>query len=387
MTPLEVARGFVLDDHPPQRAPRPEPGPVPHPRAVLETLLLEAVQARPCVVAFSGGRDSSALLAVATHVARREGLPDPVPVTRRFPGLPETDESAWQDLVVRHLGLREWVRVELDEELDVLGELGTAELRVHGVQWPPLIHIDHHVLEAAAGGVVIDGEGGDQVFSLDLHRIAPLTRLRAGHAGRTWRALAKGLLTGAPGPVQRRLARRELADVSQPWLRRDAEDDLLRDLSRELAARPVRWDTSIRALPYHRARRLALRNRALRARGRGVAYAHPFLDPRFLEALARRGGALGLPTRTEWMQRLFADVLPEPLLRRRTKVAFNRMLVGTASRRFAEAWDGSGVDDALVDTEALRREWLAEHPSARALPLLQQAWLAARRPTRSRSSL
>ena len=76
----------------------------------------------PCYVTFSGGRDSSAVLAAATALARREGHALPIPVTRVYPDLPDTDESDWQRAVVDHLGLTEWVRLELrDGESDLLG--------------------------------------------------------------------------------------------------------------------------------------------------------------------------------------------------------------------------------------------------------------------------
>ena len=54
--------------------------------------MLRALRRPPCLVSFSGGLDSSALLAVATAVARREGLDDPVPATLVVPGSPESDE-------------------------------------------------------------------------------------------------------------------------------------------------------------------------------------------------------------------------------------------------------------------------------------------------------
>jgi hypothetical protein len=47
-------------------------------RGVLEELISPALERPPCVIGFSGGRDSSSLLALATHLARREGLPMPV---------------------------------------------------------------------------------------------------------------------------------------------------------------------------------------------------------------------------------------------------------------------------------------------------------------------
>src|SRR5687768_13796753 len=54
-------------------------------REALEQAVLVGLMRPPCVVSFSGGRDSSAVLAIAAHVARREGLPLPIPVSLRFP--------------------------------------------------------------------------------------------------------------------------------------------------------------------------------------------------------------------------------------------------------------------------------------------------------------
>lgn len=75
----------------------------------MEHAVLPAVSRPPCVVTFSGGRDSSLVLAVAANVARREGLPQPVPATINFKGIKTAEESSWQELVIRHLGLDEWV--------------------------------------------------------------------------------------------------------------------------------------------------------------------------------------------------------------------------------------------------------------------------------------
>jgi hypothetical protein len=45
------------------------------------------------------------------------------------------------------------------------------------------------------------------------------------------------------------------------------------------------------------------------------------------------------------------------------------------TRSFAREWDGSGVDTALVDPEALRENWLSKVPHLPTMNLLQQAWL------------
>jgi hypothetical protein len=51
------------------------------PLEALEQRLMPALCRPPCLVASSGGRDSSAVLAVTASVARREGLSLPIPTT------------------------------------------------------------------------------------------------------------------------------------------------------------------------------------------------------------------------------------------------------------------------------------------------------------------
>src|SRR5262245_48806678 len=132
MSPSEVVIGYVfgqVEGH----ATRDGGGP--DPRAALESAVRRALLRAPCGVAFSGGRDSALVLAVAAHVARRDGLPEPVPITRRFVA-PEADEAEWQEDIIRHLGLAEWHRVELADELDVVGPIAAEHLREHGLVWP-----------------------------------------------------------------------------------------------------------------------------------------------------------------------------------------------------------------------------------------------------------
>ena len=95
LSPLELASGLVFDDGGPS-AELPSPAPGVTPVQVLEQTILAALLRPPCLVSFSGGRDSSGILAVATSLARREGLPLPIPATHRFPeadGTDETDET------------------------------------------------------------------------------------------------------------------------------------------------------------------------------------------------------------------------------------------------------------------------------------------------------
>ncbi|QBI20274.1 hypothetical protein ER308_12320 [Egibacter rhizosphaerae] len=376
MTPLEIARGFVLDDDPARRV-RPASSPPPDPRTVLEECLLRALEYQPCVVAFSGGRDSSVLLALAVRVARREGVPLPVPVTRRFPRFEDTREDEWQELVIQHLGVEEWVRVDLDDDaLDLIGPVAGPRVREHGVLWPPLLHQDEPAVAHALGGAVIDGEGGDQVFGLDIHRIAPLVLAHRFPRYRAMRRLPGVAAALVPDPGQRAVSYHRLRtlEAEMPWLREAAMADLRRDLAREHGALPLRWDQSIRGLLHHRARRLGLGNRTELARRRRVEYIHPFLEPRFLESLARAGGPTSLGPRSEAMTSLFSDLLPRAVLRRRTKASFNPVVHGRFSREFAEQWDGSGVDERLVDLDRLHEEWRSPAPNGRTHALLQAAW-------------
>src|SRR4051812_12896773 len=111
LTALEISSGLVLP--PARRAPAlPRLPPATTPRMAFEAAVRPLLDRSPCLVSFSGGRDSSAVLAVATAIARREGLPLPVPVTHRFPSAALTQETEWQEQVIGHLGLTDWVRID-----------------------------------------------------------------------------------------------------------------------------------------------------------------------------------------------------------------------------------------------------------------------------------
>ena len=151
--------------------------PVTRPLAALERACLPALRRGRCCVSFSGGRDSSIVLAAATRVARREGLALPTPVTNRFPHAGPTDESEWQELVVRHLGLDDWLRIDHTDALDIVGPVARQVLERHGLLWPFNAHFHVPLLEAAEGGALLTGIGGDELF-----RERPLGARRVGAA-------------------------------------------------------------------------------------------------------------------------------------------------------------------------------------------------------------
>lgn len=372
LTELEVASGMVVG--------RGDGGPLPRyaspdPMAALRRIAAEALATPPCVVAFSGGRDSSALLAVLADVARRESLTPPVAVTARWDDDEASDETDWQQLVIDRVGIEDWEVIRPGTDLDLLGTGATDILDRGGLMWPAPAYALAPMIARSAGGVFLSGEGGDEAFGLWSYGRLWST-VRSGHAPRRsdLRALALGC---SPRPLRRRRWQHNLPPY-QSWLRPEALQRLAWALADDQADDPLRWD---RYQAVSRGRRAVdltertLQSLCLQAGSRFVA---PFLDRPFLSSLAAWGGRLGRGDRTEVMMALFADLLPDPVLSRISKASFGGVFWGPASRRFAEEWDGTGLDDGLVDPAALRRAWLAPVPVyGSALPL-HAAWLSTR---------
>jgi asparagine synthase (glutamine-hydrolysing) len=373
LSALEISCGLVLD---PRRGRARLPGvrsPT-TPRAALEQAVLPALQRSPCLVSFSGGRDSSAVLAVAAQVARREGLPLPVPATNRFPGASLTDESAWQERVVAHLGLRDWLRFERGGELDCVGPVARAALRRHGLLWPSNAHFHVPILEGASGGSVLTGVGGDEAFSP-----SRWSRIQAV-LGRRVRPVPRDLLAAAfafsPRPVRKRVMLRR-DEHPWPWLRPAAVRRVRHALAAEEAGEPLGWRAGFEWLAASRMLAVGRESLALLAADAGAAIGHPLLDPGFLAALGALPAGDRFRRRREAMLMLVGDLLPEDVVRRPTKASFDEAFWNADARAFAASWTGEGVDGELVDADALRANWLSSSPDARTFTLLQAAWLAS----------
>jgi asparagine synthase (glutamine-hydrolysing) len=373
MSPMEVAWGTIFG-HVGTLPPATDP--TESARRTLERVVLESVRRAPAGVAFSGGRDSSLVLAVATHVARREGLPEPVPVSRVFPDVVESEEEAWQEAVVRHLGLTEWERITIHDELDVVGPIASRIVRQHGVLWPPTLAGDVPLVDVVRGGSMMDGEGGDEVLGSAAHRVAPLARVLRSPRPLRWRRARRALGAVAPSLVRERLVRRRWGERRLPWLRAATLEALLDALATDEARQPLSFAASVRRVPRRRTQVLAAENRDVLCEPYDVRFASPLLHPDVVQALAREGGFLGGGDRTDVLRRLAPDLLPDAVLARTSKATFTRCYMSDHARRFAEQWDGTGVDADLVDPEALRRTWLAETPNALTAALMQAAWLA-----------
>lgn len=378
LTPLEALWGIPIGVD--RGAPPLELGgrasPPPAPRVALERAVLPALRRSPCLVSFSGGVDSSVVLAVAAAVARREGLPPPVPATHRFAGVPETDESAWQERVVAHLGLSDWLRLEWSDELDVVGPVAERLLVRHGPLVPFNAHFHLPLVERAAGGALLTGVGGDELFAPPHRATAShvLHRHRAPRL-RDVRALAFGL---APRRVRAALVARRRPLAHCAWIRPAARRRLARAYAAWEVGEPLRWDGALAWWWRSRALQRNLAGKRALGEAHDVLVESPFASADVLAACAAAGGAVGLGSRARALAEMVGDLLPAELLARDGKASFDGAFWTARARAFVAAWDGRGVDPAAVDVAALHAEWSRDNPDPHSFALAQQAWLAAR---------
>ena len=377
LTPVEIARSVLVGrDH---EAPAP-------PRRVgvgaaegLERALVPALSRPPCLVAFSGGRDSSGLLAIAARTARREGLPDPVPISARYPASPDAREDDWQELVVGHLGLADWERREFADEVDLVGTISRALMDRYGLQYPYNLHLLKPMIDAAAGGSFVTGLGGDEALT-------PGSRALAVLSG-TVRPRPRDVLTAGLALLPRFLRRAVLArrpSISFPWLSEATNAALGAEWLDDQLRFPLRWNARLREWSRARYVRMTIRNVARIALERDVQVSHPFADPVFVAALGEEGGVRGFPSRVAAMDTLFGDVLPTKVRQRGSKASFDAVLWSGPARSFAQglsdadlatALDRLGLD-RVVDRAALAQHWREPSPLANSFLLLQACWLA-----------
>jgi asparagine synthetase B (glutamine-hydrolysing) len=371
LSSLEVATGVAFGSADP--APLPAPSAA-SPREALEEQIRPALLRPPCLVSFSGGRDSSAILAVATSLARREGLAVPIPATNVIEDARGAHEADWQELVVSHLGLRDWLRVRHTDELDVIGSYAQRVLVRYGLLWPCNVHFHLPLFDAAAGGSVLTGIGGDELFGAAAR--PRLTTLRRREAFPVPRDVLRLGLAFAPRPLTRTVvARRHRIDL--PWLRPCARRAATAAMSREQAAEPrglrdrMAW---VAALRYVRLGAAAIE---LLARDAAVYLSHPLLAADTWSAVAA-AAPIGFASRTDGMRCLFGDVLAPEIINRRTKAHFDGVFWTDTARQFARGWSNDGALAQWVDYDALRRHWNQPQPLAQSFTLLQAVWLSQR---------
>ena len=342
-------------------------------RESLETEILASMSDGACFVSFSGGRDSSAVLAVAVRAARSAGLPDPRPITLRYPGDADSDETRWQEMVLEHLGIEDRIVIDITTPATYLDEVVRANLRSRGLVWPPALQLDDPVLDAARGGTLLTGEGGDEV--LGTRRVTPLALLLKMRRRPNRRLLRWAGESLVPRRLNHGAVRRGLEGSPMwRWLTPRGREELVQRTA-SADDRPLHWGQETIDMISHRVPDLLRRNYQAVADEHDVTLAHPLLSPPFLAALAAEGGRWGYAGRTHLMRVLFSDLLPDELLSRSTKAHFGAVRWRDAEREFARAWDGSGLAADLVDVEALRAEWLSERPAGSSALALHAAWL------------
>lgn len=370
LNPLDLAVGQLLE--PTLQLPVP-PGSV-GPRDVLEAQLAGLMSDAQVFVSFSGGRDSSLLLAVAQHVARRDGLPAPVPVTLRHEGA-ESRESDWQEDVVRHLGLREWIKVEAGDDLDLLGPRALGILESVGVTSPPNTYLHLPMFEQAAGGVLVTGAGGDELLG---YRASHLVRRRWGdRTASRRRAAQSAVFAAAPRSVRRAWKRRSV--VVPAWLTTAARREATRLLADDEARPSWRWDEEV--VGWAASRTASVGRAALDAvaAAAGSRTASPLMSEEFAAALARSVGPAGPKSRTHAMWTLASDLLPDAVLSRPTKAAFGDVIWGPEFRRFVAQQPRPRLRESvrlLVDEDALHAAWSTASPPYTSMMLLHDLWLA-----------
>ena len=375
LTELEVACGNVLGRSAEPAISLPSIDGSLEPLEALSQAMIPALERSPCLVSFSGGRDSSAILAVAAAVARREGLDLPIPITQRFPHAPESHESDWQELVVKHLNLSDWRILTLSDELDLVGPIAQSVLKRHGVLFPANACTWLPMLQEARGGALLTGIEGDSLFgSWRWDRAVSVLGLRTRPVFRDFFRLGLAL---APRRVKKwRMAAKHPLDL--PWLKPAALQEACNSYFQWLADEPLRWDLRTRAWTQEKYLAFKIQSYDLIANQAGTMISHPFLDPHFVAALAHRGGRLGFGDRTETMRAVFGDLLPTEVIERRDKASFGAPFLGDHSRALMAQWEGGFVPADLVDEDALRTLWRSEDP-ARGLTdlLIQSVWVGS----------
>ncbi|MFZ1992512.1 MAG: asparagine synthase-related protein, partial [Solirubrobacteraceae bacterium] len=327
---------------------------------VLERVLVSALERPPCLVGFSGGRDSAGVLALAVRAARRHGLPPPIPATNRFPGIEAVDETGWQELIVKHLGVEDWLRIDVTDELDLVGPIAGPLLRRFGVVWPPNSHFLQLLAPHARGGTLVTGVGGDELLEPAAPRGARLLAREVRPARGDLRAMASVL---APRWVRRR---RQRARLTIPeWLRPAVAANWADEVADLMTDEPLQWGKSVLDGWWRSRARLALVQSIAAVTGLQTAVSHPFMHPEVLRAVAGARWRTGFTSRTTAMNILFGDLLPASVRARQDKAVFFEPFVNRHSRVFMETWDGRGVDPELVDIESLRRIWREPRVDAR----------------------
>jgi len=330
----------------------------------------------PLYVAFTGGRGSTASLALSVNHARRHGHELPIPVTVRYPGIFTDAELRHQERIIAHLRLDRWERVSVAEDLDLVGPLAARVLSRTGAVWPAHAYTLVPLMERAREGLLTIPTGSSDFFGF--WRWAPLASVLAGRRRPTARDLMLLLASLLPAGWRTRLALRRGYPPPMPWLRPDAERHARKLLAARQAMVPLRFDQAVLTQSTHRCFAVGAQTVQRLAEMTGARVLEHLYEREWLGGFAAAGGWRGFGTSRELFARLAGHLLPPGALAPPTRADLTPVLFGAYSRGFAESWSGGGLDPELIDAERLRAVWLSERPDARSACLLQYAWLSER---------
>jgi asparagine synthase (glutamine-hydrolysing) len=322
-------------------------------------------------VMLSGGLDSSSIAALTPTVGAQACCYSTV-----FPDHPEVDESDNIRATRAHSGLagveRRFTRGgALAAAAEFLLEHEVPSASSNGFLWRPLLR------RAASDGatVVLDGEGGDEMFGCSVMLLAD--RLRAGRVAGAL-SLARRIPGMGDDPEARWLARAMsyygvrgalppgLHAALRRWRATEVQGDWLRpELRRAHTETHDRWAFKRRPGPRWRSYLLQLlvdHSEALGAHDQfrresalsGVELRHPFRDPELLDVVLSIDPALAFDPHLSRpvARRAMSELLPDSVRLASRKPNFNPVLSG------ALAVDGEAVTALLGDPRAEVRAYV-----------------------------
>ncbi len=334
---------------------------------------------RPVYVQFSGGCDSSLVLSAAVVACDRTDHDAPVPLTFRYPLLPETDENDFQSLMLEFLKLGPGHREIVTTEFDLLGPAAQRGLNELGVVWPAPVVACSDVFRSIPPGLVLSGEGGDEVMGP--RRIAGVFRaaemLRRGQLKAT-----AGNLAHAVGPsIVRRRAMLKGGGMVGEWIEAEEAKRFVRRIGETYGREPLRSSRYASYYAQLSSSTLALHQITAIMHWAGQQYCAPLMDPSFVAAVNDLTPDYDLRNRHRVLRRHFAEHLPVEILRRTDKRYMQSVYFNDHAREFARHWDGQIEDDA-INGKLLKNHWLTANPHevwSQTFLLLQAVWLASTR--------
>jgi hypothetical protein len=353
----------------------PLPAPVPgrSPRDVAEGLILEALRRGRVGVALLGGSGSAAMLAGATAQARLHGLEEPVALSLDFARPEMAEDERYRERVVDHLQLRHrWERVPVaDGELELLGPHARATLTEHGLLYPANVYWVRPLLERLGGGTLVVAHAQEESF--DYWPFGPLVDALRGRRPHDRATIQLAALAALPPPVRARVLRARFPPPELPWLRPAGRAALAE--AWEVPAVPLRYGRAVDQGRGQRCFRAIPNAYTTVAAAYGVTPLFPYQAPAFTSAVIAHFEGRGLGEQEQTLERIVGDLLPGELAGGRDRTAYGGVFFGPSTREFAARWSGGGLDEELVDPEALRALWTSERYDWRTSALLHLAWL------------